>query len=504
MFFVFLLSGLFLGWSLGANDAANVYGTAVGSRMVKFGTAAILCSVFLLLGAVFGGAGAAHTYGKLGAVNALGGAFTVALAAALTVTWMTRLKLPVSTSQAIVGAIIGWNLFSGSLTDYTSLARIVTSWVACPILAGIFAVLLLWLAKAVLRATRPHLLRLDVYTRWGLILAGAFASYSLGANNIANVMGVFVPSAPFGDLDVLGVLRLSAAQQLFFLGALAIGVGVVTYSKRVMLTVGNDLFRLSPIAALVVVLAQAIVLFLFSSEGLENWLATQGLPTIPLVPVSSSQAVIGAVIGIGLAKGGRNIQYRVLGKIASGWVSTPLISGAMSFVLLFFVQNVFGQAVFVPVQHEISEAVVKKLESEDLWEPELEELLGQPFDDAVSMRDAVAARLGPEAPVDRIVALARVTPIQVDIELLESQYSYEWFTEAQVTAVFRLHGREYRHEWQLLEGLAALSDAWSPLPESKKTRLYNKELRAKQQYLVKTMTRPPAPPPEKNARARRR
>ena len=46
---ILLLGGLFLGWSLGANDAANVFGTAVGTRMVRFKTAAIVCSVLLYL-----------------------------------------------------------------------------------------------------------------------------------------------------------------------------------------------------------------------------------------------------------------------------------------------------------------------------------------------------------------------------------------------------------------------------------------------------------------------
>ena len=71
--FIFLSSGLFLGWSLGANDAANVFGTAVGTRMVRFTTAAFICSAFVILGAVISGAGASHTLGKLGAVNALAG-----------------------------------------------------------------------------------------------------------------------------------------------------------------------------------------------------------------------------------------------------------------------------------------------------------------------------------------------------------------------------------------------------------------------------------------------
>jgi PiT family inorganic phosphate transporter len=346
MFFFFLLSGLFLGWSLGANDAANAYGTAVGTRMIRFRTAAICCSVFVIIGAVVGGSGPSETLGKLGAVNELAGAFTVALAAALTVTWMTRLGLPVSTSQAIVGAIIGWNLFSSSVTDSTSLTKIVSSWVICPILAAVFALVFMKATQLFIRHVPIHLFRIDAATRYGLIIAGAFASYSLGANNIANVMGVFVPTAPFEDLDFFGLFTLNAAQQLFLVGGIAISIGVFTYSKRVMLTVGSDLFRLSPIAALVVVLVQGVVLFLFSSQGLERWLSSHGLPTIPLVPVSSSQAVIGAIIGIGLAKGGRNIRFGILGQVFWGWVSTPVIAGLLSFVLLFFVQNVFSQRVF--------------------------------------------------------------------------------------------------------------------------------------------------------------
>ena len=58
MLLVFLSGGLFLGWSLGANDAANVFGTAVGTKMLRFKTAALICSIFLVLGAVIGGAGA--------------------------------------------------------------------------------------------------------------------------------------------------------------------------------------------------------------------------------------------------------------------------------------------------------------------------------------------------------------------------------------------------------------------------------------------------------------
>ncbi len=348
MILFFLSSGLFLGWSLGANDAANVFGSAVGSKMVSFRKAVVVLSIFVVLGAVFQGSGASHTLGKLGAVDAIAGSFTVALAAALTVFVMTRYKLPVSTSQAIVGAIIGWNLFSGNQTDYSSLTKIVSTWVLCPILGAVFAILLHLLVKFIINKSRIHLLRLDKYLRNGLLLVGAFGSFSLGANNIANVMGVFITAAaPEKSLD-LGLFILTGTQQLFLIGGIAIAIGAITYSKKIMQTVGNNILELSSESALVVVLAHSLVLFVFSSQSLQSFLISVGLPSIPLVPVSSSQAIVGAILGVGLLKQAREIKFNVIGGIATGWITTPILAGLISFFALFFVSNVFNLEVAKP------------------------------------------------------------------------------------------------------------------------------------------------------------
>ena len=293
---IFLSSGLFLGWSLGANDAANVWGTAVGTRMVSFKKAA----------------------------------------------------LPVSTSQAIVGAIIGWNFFSGSVIDMKALTKIVGTWVFSPVLSAIIAIILYFIVSFVLKYWKVHLIRLDGMTRIALLAAGAFGSYSLGANNIANVMGVFVESAAgmFKDISFGGVFTLNGVQQLFFIGGIAFAVGVFTYSKKVMMTVGAGIYELSPITAFIVVLSSSIVLFLFASKGLKDLLVSNNLPSFPLVPVSSSQSIVGAVIGIGIAKGGRNLNLKILGRISAGWIATPVIAAAVAFIALFIVQNVFSQVVF--------------------------------------------------------------------------------------------------------------------------------------------------------------
>lgn len=348
MFLFFLSSGIFLGWSLGANDASNVFGTAVGTRMVSFRTAAILCSIFVILGAVISGAGASHTLGKLGAVNAVAGAFVVAFAAAMSVYLMTLARYPVSTSQAIVGAIVGWNLFSGSPTDSNALVKIVTTWVACPLLSAAIAVCSYKVLTFFLLKCKVHMFKQDEMTRYGLVLMGIFGSFALGANNIANVVGVFLPVAPFHELTLFGVLHFSAAQQLFLIGSIAIAIGVFTYSKRVMSTVGNGIFKLSPVMALVTVWSHSLVLFLFASQDLERFLHALGLPALPLVPVSSSQAIVGAIVGMGLLKGGHNISWKTVGGIAGSWVTTPIFAGLVSFILLFFVQNVFQLTVYFP------------------------------------------------------------------------------------------------------------------------------------------------------------
>jgi PiT family inorganic phosphate transporter len=341
MIILYITSGLFLGWALGANDAANIFGSAVGSRMISFTRAAVIAAVFVIIGAVVQGSGASDTLGRLGSVNAIGGAFTVALAAGVTVYLMTRAGLPVSTTQAIVGAIIGWSLFTDNSVDTRSLVLIVSSWVTGPILGAIFAYVLYHLVKVIRKRLNVHLLFYESYLRTGLLIVGAFGAYSLGANNIANVMGVFVPSVQLQEAD-FGIFTLSGAQQLFFLGGIAIAAGIVTYSKKVIQTLGNNLLELSSEAALVVVLAQSLVLFFFSSSSLSGLLVRIGLPRIPLVPVSSSQVIVGAILGIGLYKGVRNINFKVLGSIASGWITTPVAAGLLSFFLLFFVKNLFG------------------------------------------------------------------------------------------------------------------------------------------------------------------
>ncbi len=227
----YISSGLFLGWSLGANDAANLFGTAVGAKVIRFRTAAIIMSVFVILGAVASGSGASHTLGKLGSITSLSGAFIVALSSAVTIFFMTKYGLPVSTSQSIVGAIIGWNLFSSNPTSMETLSKIIMTWILCPVLSAAFSVLFYKIFKNRTKTMKMNIFMRHYWIKLGLIIVGAFGAYSLGANNIANVMGVFVNAIDIPPVD-LYLFTVNKTQILFFIGSVAISVGIFTYSKK--------------------------------------------------------------------------------------------------------------------------------------------------------------------------------------------------------------------------------------------------------------------------------
>ena len=478
----FLSSGLFLGWSLGANDASNVYGTAVASRMVKFKTAALLCSIFLMIGALIDGVGAAHTLGSLGAVNAIGGAFVTSFAAAFTVFLMTKYGLPVSVSQAVVGAIIGWNLFTDSITDYSSIVKIASTWVACPVLGAIFGAIVFAIFRKISQKTPLSLLQRDALTRFAMVVTGAFGAYALGANNMANVVGVFIPVVPFTEFSFFG-FDISPIHQLFFIGSVAVAIGVYTYSYKVMMTVGKGLLPLSPFASWVVVLSQSVVLFIFASEGLEYFLASHGLPTIPLVPVSSTQAVVGAVIGIGLYKrAAKNIDWTVFLRIMCGWVITPVITAFVCFVSLYVMQNLFDQAVYTPKTYVISRGVLKELKEKNIYSSGLDNLIGKTYTSGKAIVAAIEKYKDLTNKQEiAVLDCAEVVKIKIDKEKI-SALSDKIFSEQEKSDLNALADKVFQHRWEIEDALIEQNKAWQKKPNTVLNKKENNEL--SQQYQI--------------------
>lgn len=300
-----------MGWSLGANDAANLFGPVVGGGAMRFWTAAILASLFVLVGAVTVGESCFATYDALGPQTLLS-ASLITLAAGMTVTLMTLLGLPVSSTQAVVGAILGAGVPSGDVS-LAPLVRIGLSWVFTPIGGLVAAYIPYKLLTLFPHALPSRLVSRVGVTRVGLVLVTCYSAYALGANNVANVTGVYVSS---------GLLSAGLGAVI---GALSIGLGILTFSRRVIETVGSRLVPLDSVTALIVILAEAITLNVYAVIG---------------VPVSASQAVVGAVLGIGLVKSVKTIDRRVLARVLFGWVGTPTVAGLVSAGLVMAVRLV--------------------------------------------------------------------------------------------------------------------------------------------------------------------
>jgi PiT family inorganic phosphate transporter len=140
-----------LGWSLGTNDAANAFGTAVAARVVKYRTAIIVIAAMVMLGAILLGH---NNINKLSSIATLRlksalKAFIVFASAAITVFVMSYLKFPVSANQSITGTVIGAGLVNGVKTvNFGVFKRIAIAWISSPTVAGLLTYLIALATKS--------------------------------------------------------------------------------------------------------------------------------------------------------------------------------------------------------------------------------------------------------------------------------------------------------------------------------------------------------------------
>lgn len=310
-----LLSGLYVGWALGANDGANCMGTAVGARVRTLRQAVVLVSVFGFLGAVLLGDRVILTVGKgivpLDRIDS-SLAMHIALAAMFaTGTWIlvaTYLRLPVSTTHSAVGAVAGAGVAAGSVPIYWSkFLDIFLAWVLTPVgsaLLGliIYKLLAYWLARFPLRSNKPieHL----------LTLSGIYMAFSWGANDVANATGPMVGA---------GLLSGRAAAAM---GGVAIALGVAGWGYKVMETIGTRITHLLPLMAFAAELAAALNVSLYTSWG---------------IPVSTTHSVVGAVFGVGLAHGAAALNARTARDIVLAWAATPIAGGFLAYLLYYLI-----------------------------------------------------------------------------------------------------------------------------------------------------------------------
>jgi PiT family inorganic phosphate transporter len=357
MIYLLLFAGLFMGWSLGTNDAANAFGTAVATRVIKYRTAVIIIAVLVIVGAFLQGEGNIGKLSELAQSNkviASGEAVQQAIdtntvedlrlksalkaaiifaCAGITVFVMSFLKFPVSANQSITGAIIGWGLFHANYSDPAVLAvnlpqigKFASTWLINPLGAGVISFVIVFFVKKFLEERLTSMRSYDMLVKLGYLVAGAFASYSIGVNSSASVTALYFDSS-YASTGVAANL-LTDARLTAVIGGVAIAIGVLTFSKRVMMTVGSSIANISQIDGFLVIIAMAITILLM--EQLMG------------IPVSTSQAVVGAVIGAGLVSGVKNVNFGVFKRIAIAWVSSPTVAGLLTYLVALATKGYFA------------------------------------------------------------------------------------------------------------------------------------------------------------------
>ena len=388
--------GFYMAWNIGANDVANSMASAVGAKAITIRQAVFIAGILNIVGATFIGSHVTNTIRKgiistevmSDPVVALAGALAALLAAALWVSFATWRSLPVSTTHSIVGAMIGFGIMAGgfSVINWGKLGAVVLSWVISPVFSLVIAFVMFKVIVRVIlskdamfdRSLRlspffigiamfvvvlsflfktPLGKKLSISTPMALIIAFVLAGFlgyigkvllrkylvenqdnnngaeavfrriqigtscyvalAQGANDVANAIG---PLAVIYFLARTGTIGDKVPVPIFLLlfGGVGIALGIAMAGKRVMTTIGTKITTLTNTRGFSVDFAAATTVLLASKMGL---------------PVSTTHAAVGGVLGVGLARGFEAVNFRIIFQIMIYWVLTVPASAITSMII---------------------------------------------------------------------------------------------------------------------------------------------------------------------------
>lgn len=317
--FILIGAGVYVGWNIGANDTANCIGTTVGCGLISFRQAVLLVALYAVLGALLQGEHVMHTIGT-GIVSAeldYTAVLVAMVCSGFFVTLATFFRIPVSTSQAIVGGVVGIGFAVEVDVNYGQFFLIAESWIVCPILVMMLAFVLSHLVGFFLRRLRYGIMLVQNAMGGLAILSACYVAYSMGANNAGNAVG------PIANLKIVNDFWL------LFIGGFAIAFGAASYGKKVADTVGKGITPLDIPGAFAAQISSAFGMHFFSMLG---------------IPVSTSSAIVGAVVGVGLVKGAKAISKKTIISILIVWVLTPCLAGVSAFLLYRLTRWLFQTA----------------------------------------------------------------------------------------------------------------------------------------------------------------
>lgn len=395
-----ILVGLFMAFAIGANDVANGMATAVGAKVITPKQAALLASVLEFLGAAMFGATVTKTIASgiiaidhiQNPTHIIYGALSALLSAAIWVMVATYYSMPVSTTHSIIGGMIGFGLVSGGVkvVYWSKLVSIVLSWFISPIIGGIlafsifklitltilhrpsplkaakkvapvligftlFLITFLFSLKTIGTSYLKSLLygvtafAISFFISWFLIvkyaskngneyqavegifkkvqiITSSYVCFSHGANDVANAVGpiALILTITQNGGSVKSVVEVP--RYILLIGGFGIALGVLLYGYKVMQTLGHDITEINNTRGFSIDFGTATTVLLSSVFGF---------------PVSTTHTVVGAVTGVGLARGIEVINTSVLKDILISWFITLPFSIGVSAIFYLALTTFF-------------------------------------------------------------------------------------------------------------------------------------------------------------------
>ena len=397
-------AGFFMAFGIGANDVANAMGTSVGSKAITFKQAVIIAAIFEFLGAYLAGGEVTSTIRK-GIVDPNlyednNNIFIIGMLSALMAagTWLyiaSRKGWPVSTTHSIVGAIVGFVVISLGFeaVSWSKVGTIASSWVISPITAGTMSFLIFLSAKKlILDRPNPEQAAISlipfysffvaviiglVTARKGLKHVGlplsdsevlmvtigfgvivsiitaillnlnakkikeygvesAFAilmivtasamAFAHGSNDVANAIGPVSAIISVASEGSIGS-KASVNSWVLLLGGIGIVFGLAMLGGKVIKTVGTKITTLTPSLGFSAEMAAASTVVAATYLGF---------------PISTTHTLVGAVIGVGLAKGVSHIDLNSIGRIVLSWLITIPIGASLTILFYVILRIIFG------------------------------------------------------------------------------------------------------------------------------------------------------------------
>ena len=331
------------------------------------------------------------------------GMLAALLAAAVWLLIASKLGWPVSTTHSIVGAIVGFGIVALSFeaVKWGKVGSIAMSWVVSPVLAGSIAfALFVSVQRLILNADNPltsakryvpfymflvgfiialvtlfkglkhvginltsiqnyglagvvglavmlvgivyiNLLKFDptadrdfhfanVEKVFGILMVATACAmaFAHGSNDVANAIGPLAAVVSIVEHSGQVAQKSSLPIWVLLLGATGIVVGLLTYGHKVIATVGSGITQLTPSRGFAATLAAATTVVLASGTGL---------------PISTTHTLVGAILGVGLARGIAALNLKVIRTIVMSWLITLPAGAILSIVFFLLLKTTFGQ-----------------------------------------------------------------------------------------------------------------------------------------------------------------